>query len=520
MAHQDFPLPDAATTDRLVAWLASPSTYPGNPRVEVAETHISWVFLTPDLVYKLKKPVRFEFLDFSTADKRKVACEDELRLNHRMAPSVYLAVLPVTESGSGGLSFDGQGRTVDWLVQMRRLPADRMLDELLRRGALTVPELDGLAGTLAAFYRQATPAAISPDEYRSAYEGRVLATARELADPQHGLNALQVERVNSAQQRYLLLAAEQVGERPAQGRVIEGHGDLRPEHVCLIEPPVVFDCIEFNAAFRRIDVADELSFLAMECDRLGRPEVGDTILARYADAANDVVSPELVSFYKAYRASVRSKVAALRAAEHQGDQREEDRREAAAYLELAERYVAQLPKPPLVLVRGVSGSGKSTLARQLAERLGARLLQTDEVRRTLAAPLEAAQRYRPENRAAVYDELFARAAELLRQGLMVVLDGTFLESAHRQRAAEIARSNGHGCLQLQCVVSVQIAQARIAERLARSADASEATPELVERQLAADEPDGPECPLTAVIDTSRDVEAGTRAAILAISLAR
>ncbi len=483
----------------LVEWLSTPAAFPDHPaNVEIAETHISWVFLTPDFVYKLKKPVRFDFLDFSTLEQRKAACEEELRLNQRMAPGVYLRVLAVSRTPAGSFTWGGGGRVVDWLVHMRRLPAERMLDDLVRRVALEDADLDRLAETLARFYAQAGATTIAPADYVAAYASRVAATARELADPRHGLDAVQVERVNSAQQRYLALAADIVGARAAAGRVIEGHGDLRPEHICLVDPPAIFDCIEFNAAFRRIDVIDELSFLAMECDQLGRPDVGREILARYRAESGDEAPEELVNFYKAYRASVRAKVAALRAAEHAGAESARDRREAATYLALADRYVAELPRPPLVVVRGISGSGKSTLAAQLAERLGARLLRTDEVRKELGSAANHAERYRPEARAAVYDVLFARAADLLAQGLMVLLDGTFLEQALRRRACETAEAAGVRCVQLHCVVAAETAQQRIARRQAQGTDASEATPALVLQQLAANEPEEPAFPAVEI----------------------
>jgi aminoglycoside phosphotransferase family enzyme/predicted kinase len=508
-------------SNSLVKWLSQPASYPARPStVETVETHISWVFLTPELVFKLKKPVRFDFLDFSTAEKRKAACEEELRLNRRMAPGVYLQVLPVRTEGENGFSFDGDGPPADWLVQMKRLPGERMLDEQIRRQTLSAAEIDKLARMLAEFYQQAAAVEMMPEEYRSAYEQRVLATAKELSDPRHVLDPVRVERVNTAQQRFLWLSAGMLRERVAGGRVIEGHGDLRPEHVCLVDPPAVFDCIEFNAAFRRIDVADELSFLAMECDRLERPEIGQAVLARWQRLSHDQPAPALLNFYKAYRASVRSKVAALRASEHAGRQQETDSQEASEYLTLADRYVAALPRAPLVLVRGISGAGKSTLAASLVKRLGARWLRTDEIRREVVGHLSSNERYRPESRAAVYDEVFRRAGDALRQGLMVLLDGTFLEREQRRRAAVLAETQGIGCLQLHCTVTPAIAKQRIAARLAKEADASEATPELVDRQLSELEADDESCPPTETLDSALTAEEHVRRSLDVIAAAQ
>jgi aminoglycoside phosphotransferase family enzyme/predicted kinase len=494
-----MPLPfDSRSQTALVEWLAHGSAYPDAPRsVEIEETHISWVFLTDRHAYKLKKAVRFDFLDFSTAAKRRVACEQELRLNARMAPGVYLAVLPIARGEAGGFRWGEPA--IDWVVQMRRLPAGRMLDELIRRDLLTAAEIDQLGQTLASFYAAAPPLSVEPESYREAYLARVRATWGELAEAGHGLDPLAVERVNSAQQRYLELRADLIRGRARAGRLIEGHGDLRPEHVCLADRPLVFDCIEFNTAFRQIDVADELCFLAMECDRLGRGDVGAAALERYRRQTGDAPPTELLAFYKAYRASVRAKVAALRAAEH--GEAEADRREAAAYLRLAEGYVRQLPAPPLVVVRGLTGTGKSTLARQLTERLGARCLRTDEIRRELLGPEDAAAKYRPEARAAVYEELFRRADELLRAGFMVVLDGTFLLRSQRRRAAALAAAQGLPQVVFRCACPAEEARSRIARRLAQGSDPSEARPELYAEQAAGEEPDDADCPRQQTLET-------------------
>ena len=303
----------------IAEWLKRPGTYKEPvSRVALKETHISWVFLTDRFVYKLKKPVRFDFLDFRSVEARHEACQAELRLNQRLARGVYLGVVPICADASGRLSLDGSGQIVDWVVKMRRLPADRMLDELIRNGRLTHEEAMRLAGTLASFYHGLSPVTMGASDYRQSIERHVRANREELLKPLHRLPASLIKRVHAAQLRFLQLQGGQFEDRVCDGRIVEGHGDLRPEHICLDGIPAIFDCIEFNEDFRRLDVVDELGFLAMECDLLGADRIGAQIVDAYRSACHDQFSDELWSFYKCYRACVRAKVAVLRAASPSG----------------------------------------------------------------------------------------------------------------------------------------------------------------------------------------------------------
>ncbi len=297
----------------VLAMLARPDAYASRPRaVEQVETHISWVFLTDRHAYKLKKPLKFDFLDYSTPELRRRACLQEVRLNRRLAPDVYLGVLPITRGPRGALQLNGWGDPIDWVVKMRRLPAERSLESLIIRGELTPPQVDRLGRWLIDFYQQLPPLSESADAYRGAIESHVLANRRELLRPEHRMTVALVKRVHTAQLRLLVLAPELLNERVCDGRIIDGHGDLRPEHVYLLPAPTVIDCIEFNDTFRRLDVLDELGFLAMECDRLGTPWVGRQLLERYFDVGGEHPHEALLNFYKCYRACVRAKVLALR----------------------------------------------------------------------------------------------------------------------------------------------------------------------------------------------------------------
>jgi aminoglycoside phosphotransferase family enzyme/predicted kinase len=494
---------------RVVEMLAQPAAYAERPvRVECVETHISLVFLTDRFAYKLKKPVRFDFLDFSTVALRHAACKEEIRLNRRLAPHVYLDVVPIT-SDHGRLRLGGTGPPVDWVVKMRRLPAERTVDRLIRSGELTDGQVHQIGLLLTDFYQQLPPVALRTDEYRREIEAHVLGNRDELMNTRHGLDANVARRVHEAQLRFLRLCPELLDDRVCDGRIVDGHGDLRPEHIYLAPQPTVIDCLEFNAELRQLDVADELSFLAMECAALDAERVGDAIIKHYRERSGDQPGAELLSFYKCYRACVRAKVWALRAEQLDGDARQTALESAARYLRLADRYRAQLGSPLMLVVRGLTGTGKSTLAAAVAGSLGIELLQTDAIRRELFGPSASpadydAAIYEPQNRARVYDEMFRRAESLLAAGFSVVLDGTFLAADARSRAVALADRYRACPLLVRCHCPDELAAERIESRLATGRSISESRPNILARQKQADEPDPPGLRSVAV-DTAQAV---------------
>jgi len=474
--------------EAIVRWLARPESYPHRPdRVDHVETHISHVFLAGSYVYKLKKPVKFDFLDFSTVRSREHACREEVRLNRRLAPETYLDIVPVTLSAGGEFRLGGAGKSVDWLVQMRRLPTELTLDSLHRRDKLRPEQIDRLAATLVRFYQSLSPLRLTPEEYRQRYLSHVRGNMRELLTVGHHLPQGMVERVHGFQLQLLRLAPEILDERVRAGRVVDGHGDLRPEHICFSEPLAIFDCIEFNPEFRSIDVADELAFLAAECDFLGADWVGPQLLRTYQEQSGDQPTAELWAFYKSYRACVRAKVAALRADQVQGEPQAAAAKEAQRHLTLADQYAAPWLRPLILAVGGLAGTGKTTLATALADALGAELLRTDTVRQELfgagshAAGVDAGI-YRPEAREQVYLELYRRAAALHADRISIVLDGTFstLDSLHQ--AQKLAVDPSSTFLAIECVCRPEIARERINRRLATGQDASDARPEVHDAQ--------------------------------------
>ncbi len=296
-----------------LAFLRDPSSYPDQPaRVEAIETHMAWVFLTDRFAYKLKKPVRYPYLDFSTLAAREFYCHEEVRLNQRLAPGVYLGVAALNLS-NGRLVLNGEGEAVDWLVFMRRLPRARMLDRLLRQQTLEVRQLEHLAQRLADFYRNCVPERLSGETYRQRYRQAVLVNLRELERLRPFCRSYDVCRLGQLQLHFLERRAHWFDARAGEGRVVEGHGDLRPGHVCFEQSwPLIIDCLEFNRAFRVLDSADETAYLAMECAWLGYPEAGGRFLQFYDRYSGDELPPPLRYFYMVYRATLRGRLALAR----------------------------------------------------------------------------------------------------------------------------------------------------------------------------------------------------------------
>lgn len=330
--------------DAKIACLRRSRIYPDRPaRVEAIETHMSWVFLTACHAYKLKKPVRTDFLDFSTPEARREDCIEELRLNRRLAPDVYLDVVPLVLSPSGDLRLDQPGEVVDWLVKMRRLPAERMLDYLIRHAALKDTDVEQVAGLLTQFYLSRLPVTLSGAQYRERLERRIRANHQALSDPGYGMPQALLLDIHGALMGFLERNPSLFEDRTA-GKIVEGHGDLRPEHICLEQRPVIFDCLEFNRQFRILDAADELAFLDMECDRLGAAHVGQPLFGTYARMSGDSPPRALLLFYKANSACLRAKLAVWHIRDTEKQRHAYWRDHARRYLELAARYVHDIPQ--------------------------------------------------------------------------------------------------------------------------------------------------------------------------------
>ncbi len=472
-------------------------------RVEVIETHISWVLLTGPYAYKIKKPLDLGFLDFSSLDKRRFYCEEELRLNRRLAPQLYLEVVairgtPATPRIAHGV---GPGEDIEYAVRMRQFPARSRLDRLLAEGALAPGHIDAVAARLAAFHAR-LPAA-GPDTPFGTPE-RVY---QPMAENFHQIRP-RVDRPWHAQlDRLERWTAESgarlralIAQRKAQGYVRECHGDAHLANMALLDGEVViFDCIEFNENLRWIDVVNELAFLVMDLDDRGRPDYARRALNGYLEQTGDYGGLPLLRFYQVYRALVRAKVAAIRLGQPGLDavQRTRLQDEYRSYAALAERYTEPHPDAPaLIITHGFSGSGKTTVTQALLERFDAVRIRSDVERKRLhglspaaasASGLETGL-YTPAASARTYERLLALARAVIKSGFTAILDAAFLKRAQRELARRLAADCGVPFAILDLAAPEALLRARLGERAAAGRDASEADQAVLAHQLATAEP--------------------------------
>ena len=302
-----FPERQSDGHDAVFAFLADPASYPGHPsKVEAIETHMSRVFLAGDRVYKIKKAMRFPFVDFTSLDQRRLNCLRELELNQALAPDVYLGVLAIARQPSGALAIGGGGDPVEWLVVMRRLDRDDLLDNALRNGTARPDHADELAEILARFYQGTPRIGLTGEELLCWWREAVSLTARSLTNPFFSLPAKSVEQPLGFLQRFLADDADAIAARAPF--ILDGHGDLRPEHVHLGPPIRLIDRLEFNARLRWTDPFDEAVFLGMECERLGAPWFGPRLLQSLSDLLGEPPPAPLLQFYRCYRACLRARL--------------------------------------------------------------------------------------------------------------------------------------------------------------------------------------------------------------------
>jgi uncharacterized protein len=505
--------------ERLVVAMCDPAFYPeGTCAVELVQTHISYVFLTDRHVYKVKKPVNFGFLDYSTLEKRRHYCEREVALNARLCPDIYLGVVEITED-RGVFSLGGVGDVREYAVKMSRLPQRRMLREVLARGEGDAATFRRLAHTLAEFHGRAET---SPEiaamkglegvrfnceenfQQTEKYAGRLLPHAA-------------FEFIRNSTRLFLRRQAELFEARARNGRVRDGHGDLHLDSICVTDPICIFDCIEFNERFRYQDVAEEVAFLAMDLEFHNFSPFSEAFVDAYVVASGDEQLRELLDFYKGYRAYVRAKVNSFSTDDPHmtDDDRDDSGRLAARYYELAARYAARFNPQMLLVTCGLTGTGKSTVARKLGERYKLAVVRSDLVRKELLgvdayerhydAPDQGA--YSREISENTYATMIEHAEPLLASGESVVLDGCFIKRQQREAASELASRCGVPILFLECQAPESLVRERLHGRVSKGKTVSDGRWEIYEHQREACEPPlevPPECCI--VLDRSRPVE--------------
>ena len=475
-----------------------PTFYPHRPSsVELIETHISWVFLAGEYVYKVKKPVNLGFLDFRTLVRRRHFCREEIRLNQRLAPNAYLDVVAVT-GGRGVYRLGGSGRTLEVAVWMRRLPADRMLDQLVKTGGADHRLLEDIGRTIADFH---ATAASGPAIARF---GRLEVIRRNMEEnlaqtghfPPEVLAPATRTTVRTFFRETMRAQRRRFAERRRADRVRDCHGDLQAQHVCCTDPIQVFDCIEFNHRFRYGDTAGEIAFLAMDLDASGRPDLALDFINAYLDSSGDFGAVPLLDFYRAYRAWTRGKVYGLQAADLDRADHAALVSRARGYFDLAASYAQRRRAPSVIVMTGLSASGKSTAARRIAHGARAIVVRTDAVRKQLAGVP-----WHQHHTGAVGEGLYTAAmtertyatclrvaAELLEAGWSVVLDGVFGRQTEREAARALARDRGASFRIVWCQAPEAVLRERLRVRQAAGRDLSDAREDVLALQLRHYEP--------------------------------
>ena len=503
----------------LVRGMSRPDAYPHPPEaVTHLETHISHVFLAGELAYKIKKPLELGFLDFSTLEKRRHFCEEELRINRRLAPELYLAVVPITGSEQAP-RVEGDGPAIEYAVKMRRFAQDGLLDRVLERGALSPELIDELAAQVARFH---TEVAQAPAGGRFGSVQSIVEAALQNFDQLAPLLTTPSDcAVLDGLRRWTTAHSERLAPtfdaRQHAGCVRECHGDLHLGNIVLVDGAVrIFDAIEFNPELRWIDLVNEVAFLAMDLAARGRHDLAWRFINRYLEHTGDYEGVRLLRYYLVYRAIVRAKVAAIRATQPDTDACEraalDDK--CRRHLVLAQRFALQA-HPVLVIHHGLSGSGKTSCSQTVLETLGAIRIRSDVERKRIHG-LVAAQRTDAAVGEGLYDAkatrgTYERLAELARAclagGFPTLVDATFLQRGQREAFRALARALAVPFRIASFTAPVEVLRARVAARQRQGGDASEAGLVVLEHQLRSIEPLTPEELATSVCFDTQGIDA-------------
>jgi len=483
----------------ILSALSSPDFYP-HPvsTIQVEETHISRVFLTGDFVYKLKKPVDFGFLDYTTLEKRLRYCKQEVLLNRRLSKNVYVDVVSITEEPTG-YTLNGSGKPVEYAVKMRQLPKERTMLQLLRRGELSLNMLRDLVQILVRFYKKTEK---GPEIDAMGSRELIWVNIEEdfvQTNPFVStiLDRVQFSDLHRRVRTFLNSQAELFDRRIKSGCIRDCHGDLRLGHIYFTDSISIIDCIEFNERFRYGDLASDLAFLAMDLDYNDFTDIGQKLLAEYARSANDPEIFLLVDFYKCYRAHVRCKVECLRYGAGDLSAPEEGLAKARArsYFELAWRYAYTFSRQTIWIVCGLSGSGKSTIAAELGKLMNLQCYRSDVIRKRLfgLSPEQqvvkpyGASIYTPAASDKTYEQMLVEARKDMSRGRSVILDGTFGRLQHRVLAQRLAEQMGANLIFIECRCRQYTLRQRLTAREEQKS-ISDARLEHLEAQSQAFEP--------------------------------
>ncbi|MBI5286528.1 MAG: AAA family ATPase [Deltaproteobacteria bacterium] len=462
----------------LIEALLNPTAYPDSPEViELQQTHISYLFFTPHYVYKVKKPVDFGFLDFTTLEKRQFFCHQEVILNRRLAPDVYIGVEAITQGGEE-VRMGGKGKIIEYAVKMRRLPLDRMMDRLLaNRGEVSEDMIKRVANVIADFHKRATTSPYissfgEPEIIRVNTEENFQQTKPYI---RRTITQRQWEEIGEYTGTFLKDKEGLFLKRIEEGRIKDCHGDIHSEHICITNGIYIFDCIEFNERFRYSDIVADIAFLTMDLDLYNRHDLSLAFQDAYEGASGDRGVKELLDFYECYRAFVRGKVEGFKLEQREihEEEKKKARRKANRYFHLSHLYATGGYRPILLVFSGLTGTGKTTVAQALSRETMMDVISSDVVRKGLAGIPVTEHRFEGFEEGIyigafterTYNEMINRAEGILKTGRSVILDATFSKRIYRQRAMELARRLGAGFHLIWCVCPEDVIRERLERRL-------------------------------------------------------
>ena len=481
--------------NKLINALLNPALYVhAVDKIELVETHISWVILTGDFAYKIKKPVNFGFLDFSSLQKRKFYCEEELRLNRRFAPQLYLGLVTIT--GTEDLpSFQDDGEALEYAVKMKQFPSESVLSNLLDNGDLRERHMDRLAQKIAEIHDKAAVA--DPESKFGLIEAVTQPVSENFLQIREHLQApeilKQLEKLETWSNGAKRRLQTNISKRKQQGYIRECHGDLHLGNIILLQEKVIpFDCLEFNENLRWIDVLSEIAFLIMDLDNRQRPDLSRRLLNRYLEYSGDYSHLAMLQYYMVYRAMVRAKVNALQLnqAETEQQQINASLQQCQDYITLGNLYIADR-KPILIITHGYSGSGKTTISQFILEAIPAIRIRSDVERKRLFKDQTSANNeveknndthaeinagiYNNESSAKTYDHLRMLAEDIILAGLSVIVDAAFLQAEQRQQFSQLAELLNVPFRIIDCHADHSILEQRISARQIYGDDASDAS---------------------------------------------
>ncbi len=476
---------NAVGESHIIKAMMNSSCYPHQTdKIELIETHISYVFLTGSFVYKIKKSIKFDFVDYSSLASRKYYCEEELRINQRYAPHYYLDIVAITKNDHGVIEIAGEGEIIEYAVKMKQFPQDSVLSETFSCYASQIDLFDQLGQVVANFHHSQLKTAQNDSEY-----GSSLIVWQAMEDNFNTIASLDIDApikdIKTWSEQQINTLTGMFEQRKREGFIRECHGDLHLGNIAVIDgKPVLFDGIEFNSQLRYIDTISEIAFIIADLEYRFAYEAATIFLNSYLDITGDYFGLSLLNFYKVYRSMVRAKIALIRCQQEQGPHY---KREYQRYCQLAKSYITQQPNE-LFITHGISGSGKTTLAKKAAKRYCAVHIRSDVIRKKLFGlnVMDKSHSSLNENiysasaTEQTYDHLARISDVLLQAGFNVIVDASFLQQDARSQFYSLAKEHGVDFSILDCPVSKELAIQRIN---ARVDDPSEATSEIVEYQI-------------------------------------